>query len=140
MTPRSLPIGQVAAAAALALTLMGTAQAQRVVRDSATGQLRAPTADEAKALDAPAGTVRKAAQPVGLLSGRVNPQPVVHADGSVEQELDESTLMYSVARRNSDGTLSLYCVPGPEAAQRVVDGKVVTRAARSTKEHDHAEK
>lgn len=139
MPPRTVLLGQAAAAALLALALMTSAQAQRVVRDSATGQLRAPTAEETKALEA-ATRARKHAPPVGLLSGKVNPAPVLHRDGTVEQELDESTLMYAVARRNPDGTLSTYCVPGQEEADRVLKGKVASRVAKAAKEHQHEQK
>jgi hypothetical protein len=114
-----------ATAAALALAALAAAPAAqaadlRVAKDPATGQLRAPTADEAKALDAAAAT--KAPVYRGLLTGRVNPPPIRHPDGTVEQELDESTLQFSVARRNADGTISMDCVTGPEAAAKSMKG------------------
>ena len=127
--------GRLALAAALALTFTITAHAQRVTRDTATGELRAPTADEIKAMD---GQSRES-RPVGLLSGKPNPQQIRHADGTIQQELDTSTLMYSVAKRNADGSISQYCVTGSEAAERLVKGKksktsVVSKAG---KEHSH---
>jgi hypothetical protein len=114
-----------------------TAAGMRVSRDGTTGQLRAPTPEESQALDAAKG--RSAAKaPVGMLTGRVNPQPIYHADGTVEQELDESTLSYSVVRRGADGKMEMYCVTGNEAAQRIVKGqKPAIKAAKSVKEHQH---
>lgn len=110
---------QLIALAALALGVAASAHAQRVTRDSVTGELRAPTADEVKAMDASKRTSR----PVGIHSGKADPQAVRLPDGSVMQELTTDTLMYSVARKNADGTISQYCVSGNEAAQRLVKGK-----------------
>jgi len=138
------------ATAALALigavTLHAHAQAAteaglRVVRDPASGQLRAPTAAESAALETAASQNRASSGTrgrIGLLTGRVNPQPVVHADGTVQQELDESTMSYSVARRNADGTMSIVCLPGKDNAERLV--KAPTMAAKSLKERQHEHK
>ena len=94
----------------------------RAARDAETGQLRAPTAEESKALDAAAAKVRaaKGNARVGMASGTLNPQALTHADGTVEQELDESTLSYSVARRNVDGTVEMVCVQGKDAASKAM--------------------
>ena len=92
-------------------------------------------------MDGKTGARQKA--PVGMLTGRVNPQPIVHADGTVEQELDESTMMYSVVRRNADGTLSTYCVHGPDQAHEVLHGKIpasVAKVVKAAKEHKYEEK
>jgi hypothetical protein len=126
--------GRVAFAAALALSFTLGAQAQTASRDTEGGQLRAATPDEAKAL-----SPERAARPVGLLSGKANPQAIRHADGTIQQELDTSTLMYSVARRNPDGTISQFCVTGSEAAERLVKGKKLkaTQVAKLSKEHNH---
>lgn len=109
------------ALAALALGVAASAQAQRVTKDSVTGELRAPTADEVKAMDASTG--KRAAAPVGILSGKADPQPQRLPSGAVAQELTTDTMMYSVARKNADGTVSQYCVTGDEAAQRLVKAK-----------------
>jgi hypothetical protein len=108
-----------ALAALLALGVGASAHAQRVTRDSVTGELRAPTADEVKAMD---GSSR-AKRAVGIHSGKADPQAVRMPDGTVMQELTTDTLMYSVARKNADGSISQYCVAGDEAAQRLVKGK-----------------
>ena len=56
-----------------------------------------------------------------MASGTLNPQALTHADGTVEQELDESTLSYSVARRNADGTVEMVCVHGKDAASKAMN-------------------
>lgn len=85
-----------------------TARAQ-VVRDPETGQLRAPTAAEAAALRGQAG--RQASAPAAL-----PPQPIHHRDGSVEMPLDSSTVMFSVAQRQADGSIRRSCVQGEQQA------------------------
>ena len=94
----------------------------RAARDAQTGQVRAPTAEESKTLDAAATKLRaaKGDRRVGMASGTLNPQALTHADGTVEQELDESTLSYSVARRNADGTVEMVCVQGKDAASKAM--------------------
>lgn len=93
----------------------------RAARDAKTGQLRAPTAEESKALDAAAKLrAAKGNARVGMVSGKLDPQPIKHADGTVEQELDESTMSYSVARRNADGSIEMVCVQGKDAATKAL--------------------
>ena len=115
-----------AALAALALAstpaLAGPESGMRAARDAQTGQVRAPTAEESRTLDAAAARTRaaKGAKRVGMASGAVNPQSTMTADGAVQLELDESTLSYSVARRNADGTIEMVCVEGSEAANKAL--------------------
>lgn len=134
MNIKSSPLA--AACAVAALLAASGASAATVARDPVTGELRAPTAAEAQALSQPAGTgrgaVKAAAAPRGMLTGRINPQPVQHADGSVEHELDESTLSFSVATRNADGSISQACVTGPDAAAAAMKAP-----AKNTKGHSH---
>ena len=121
------------AALAIGLGLASAVHAQTTARDTPTSDARAPTADEAAALAAkPEG---KASAARGLLTGKINPQAIVHPDGTVEQELDDSTVMYSVARRNADGSISTYCVPGAKNAERLVRG--TTAVAKTGKGHAH---
>jgi hypothetical protein len=127
--------------AAVSLSAMADAQpGMRVARDAETGALRAPTAEEMKALSTPAAATGRGAvktdAPRGLITGRINPPEIVHADGTIEQELDDSTVMYSVARRGADGKLEMYCVPGKEAADQIVKGKK-KGVALAAKEHKH---
>ncbi len=110
------------AAMACAPALAAADAGMRAARDAQTGQVRAPTAEESKALDAAAAKVRaaKGDRRVGMASGKINPQAVTHADGTVEQELDESSMSYSVARRNADGTVEMVCVQGKDAASKAM--------------------
>lgn len=110
-------------AAALAAVALSPAQAEpakpasqraTVVRDAATGKLRAPTAEEAAELAAtPAPSAARSAR-------RAAPVEVQHANGAVSLEVDDSLLMYSVARRNADGSITTECVPGGKAARSLV--------------------
>jgi len=131
-------IGLAAAIALAAVISSPAAQAQvaqRVAKDPVTGALRAPTADEVKALDAKTARTASLTGARGLRTGKINPQPIQHADGSIEQELTEDTQIFSVARRNDDGTLDIACVTGKSAAEAVVrDKKAFSKAA---KEHAH---
>jgi|CXWL01.1.fsa_nt_gi hypothetical protein len=111
------------------------AEASVVVRDAQSGQMRAPTAEEARSLS-PAPS-RLAPVRRGMVSGKQNPQQIQRADGAVGMELDESTMSYSVARRNTDGSLSTYCVTSKETAEQLAHGK---KAAKNTKESEHAHK
>jgi hypothetical protein len=138
MNIKSSPMA--AACAVAALLAASGASAATVARDPVTGELRAPTAAEAQALSQPAASGRgavKAAAPRGLLTGRINPQPVQHADGSVEHELDESTLSFSVATRNADGSISQQCVSGVDAANAALKAPAKAHAMTAKKGHSH---
>jgi hypothetical protein len=98
-----------------------------VVRDAATGRLRAPTAEEAAELAA-------AAPPSNARAARrASPQEARQSNGAVGLEVDESSMLYSVARRQPDGTVSTVCVPAATAKSmlrstaRTVAGKAVSK-------------
>ena len=125
----NLRVSGLTTAAVVALAAMASAPAlaaadagMRAARDAKTGQVRAPTAEESKTLDAAAAKLRaaKGNARVGMASGTLNPQEITYADGTVEQELDESSMSYSVARRNADGTIEMVCVQGKEAATKAM--------------------
>ncbi len=84
-----------------------------VVRDPKTGTLRAPTSAELRAMRA------------GVLQPQVAPPPPVKAtvrpDGSRAINLGERGMVYSVMKRNPDGTLGGRCVRGSEAAARALE-------------------
>lgn len=103
-------------AAALALATLGTgaAQAQVVVRDAETGQLRAPTAAEAADLAA-----RAKPSPAGATAGVQRALP----GGGVALMLDESSMVYSVARVNAQGVVERECVSGGDAATRALQAR-----------------
>ncbi|MBB4842752.1 hypothetical protein HNP55_001267 [Paucibacter oligotrophus] len=130
-----------AAVATVGLMAASAASAATVAKDSATGELRAPTAQEAQVLSqGNNGKTALKAAPRGLRTGLVNPQPVKHADGTVEQELDESSLSYSVATRNADGSIDLHCVTGAEAADALHKGKKPAKSSKAVKGHSHDSK
>lgn len=76
----------------------------QVAIDPATGELRAPTAAEAKALAAGMSPMLKDAG-----------QPVVWPDGTVTVDLNESFMQFYVATVGADGTLTMGCVDDPAA-------------------------
>lgn len=118
MIARSLAaLAALAAATALAPAAAQTAPAANratVVKDPTTGKLRAPTAEEAAELAAtPAPSSARSAR-------RGAPVEVQHPNGAVSMEVDESQMLYSVARRNPDGSIGMQCVTGEKAAKSLV--------------------
>lgn len=128
-TRQRLPL----AALLVGLTMAASAaQAMTVVRDRETGELRAPNATELAALKAAeAQPAKSRAQAV-----RNTPTEIRHTNGAVEMTLDDSTTMYSVATRNTDGTVSLQCLPAAEAKKVVKGSKSAAKAAKKVS-HDH---
>jgi hypothetical protein len=107
-----------ATALAVCATLPVAAQAAEkgvVVRDAETGQLRAPTAEEARALQGTRSNERASARALRSSNATAAAEQVT-ATGAIAAELDESTHMYSVARRNADGSVSRECVKGHDKA------------------------
>lgn len=145
LNDRSVRRFGLAAAVTAAVMSMGvparaaeTSSAMRVAKDPLTGELRAPTAEESAALDK-AGSAKGARRaPRGLLTGRVNPQAEIAADGTVSQELDDSSLSYMVMTRDADGSFHMVCVTGADAAQGALSNKKgVARTSKPSKEHTH---
>lgn len=143
-TQAGLRAGLAVAIATAGLMAAVPAHAIKVVKDPVTGALRAPTSEETTAQARAAATLSKtqtrATQPRGLLTGKVSPAAIVHADGTVEQELDESSLQYSTVTRNADGTLNFACVTGSEAADAIVKGKAKAAAHTHTAKEQSYEK
>ena len=108
-----------------------TMQAQRVVVDAVTGQLRAPEAGEwtqpaaAQRSAARAGSARATS---GLESHsavqRLTAAPVSVRLGAVGKRVDMSKMAFSVARIGADGTLSSECVTGDAAATAALHSEV----------------
>lgn len=123
------------AATAVAALIMGvSAHAQNV---------QVQSNDAAKARDTMDASMKAAArgQKLGMLSGKLNPQPVQLANGAVAQELDATTLMYSVARVNADGTIERVCVNGSEAAAKAMKAPAFAkRVSQMSKEQIHVSK
>ena len=84
-----------------------------VVRDAVTGEMRAPTAAELRALRPPPapGT---AATPVQT------PKTVTRPDGTRSVTLGEGGMVYSVVTRDADGKVKERCVHGHDAARDAV--------------------
>jgi hypothetical protein len=108
----------------------------RVVRDPVTGQVRAPTHEEFKAMQ----DEEKAAKAVSrsAVSAPADPaataSKVRRADGSLGMRVGESFLSFAVVTRKTDGSLAMDCVTGADAAEQVVRGKI---APSKNKEHGH---
>lgn len=148
--------GVAALAAVAALVMVPAAHAagagMTVTKDPVTGELRLPNAQERAALErvkakekAAASALQKQANgkaaPVAAKNAdAVNPE-IYHVDGSVEMQLDEESMVYSVAKRNPDGSISMECVTGSKSADRFLKAKsgAVAKSSRSNKGdgHDH---
>jgi hypothetical protein len=102
----AIAVAAMTVAAGVPLSAAAQEKAQ-VVRDAETGELRAPTAQEAAALRAAGGPAESRASTA---------REIRHKNGAVEMRLDESTMMYSVARRQADGSITQACVQGEAKA------------------------
>ena len=80
-----------------------------VVRDPQTGQLRAPTAAEFRALHALSSA---------LQAGQPAPRTVIRPDGTVQRSVGVEGMSYSVVSRGKDGKLSIECINGEPATQQ----------------------
>lgn len=90
-------------------------QGMVVVRDADTGELRAPTADEARALHPRTNTsAADAAAPA--------PKMVTGPGGRRSVQLGERGMVYSVVTRGADGKLEEQCVHGAHAADHALKG------------------
>jgi len=86
-----------------AVVLPALQSAMRAAVDPQTGELRPPTADEARRLtDARAAAFASALEQLEM---------VQHEDGTVSVDLKGLFLQDVVVRKNPDGSLSLKCVP-----------------------------
>jgi hypothetical protein len=94
-------------------------QGMVVVRDPQTGALRAPTADEARALLGNTAQRKAPAQHV----------ETVGPGGSRKVQLGRSGLVYNVTKRAPDGTLHEQCVDGEHAAHAALTPDAQTRPA-----------
>lgn len=110
------------------------AQGMRVTRDPETGQIRLPTPEENKALDEQiAADALQAAQ---RAPAPVTPKPIVHPDGTVQQQLDPQSMMYSVMVRKADGSLSMECVTGEDAAHDLMRNNTTGTSPQGGLQHE----
>lgn len=98
-----------------------------VVRDAQTGQLRAATAAEIKALH----EQTKALHPVKPAQDMA----VRRDDGTLRKRLGESGMVFEVMTRDADGKLVTQCVSGERAAEDAV--RHVSPAAHRNEEPHH---
>jgi hypothetical protein len=125
-------ISRSAAIAAVALAACGSAfaagqEGQTVFKDPLTGQLRNPTASEAKQLNELRAAQRAAAVAERKASGAPQANVVnVLRNGIVQAYLDEESVSYSVVTRDADGQLALQCVTGATAAKETLSNSPST--------------
>ncbi len=85
--------------------------------DPATGQFTGPTAQDAAALEAAKPTVAATSATQNRRSTLAARTPNIYpAQGGVGVALDDSTMQYSVARKDGKGQVVTDCVPGQEVA------------------------
>lgn len=127
--------------ASVAGWIAAPAQAQNVsmvVRDAETGQLRAPTADEAREISASSPTMslsraRSSASasigPRGMVTGSTTPATWQLPDGTVISETTEDMMSATVVIRGKDGRLVQQCVQNLAVAERLLKTPVEVRHA-----------
>lgn len=101
-------------------------QGMVVVRDADTGELRAPTPAEARALHP--GTSASAAA-----AAAPAPKMVTGPGGRRSVKLGERHMVYSVVTRGADGKLAEQCVHGADAASHAA----AHPASNKPEEHRH---
>ena len=104
------------------------ANAQVVVRDAATGLLRAATPEEAQALHASragVATLRKSAV-------AATPQARFHPSGARGARLTDEFMSYSVVVRQPDGSLATLCFESREEADAALKAAASPVAKTST--------
>lgn len=145
-TPPAAPAAKPAQSVSPAQPASQAAPGMVIVRDAATGRLRAPTRDEAGEIGRKAASearARAAARNVRR-SGAVASDAIatdssavtfVTASGVRGARLDESSYAYAVVSRKADGTLAMGCVDGADQATKAVhDGVVAEDHAKES--HD----
>ena len=112
------------AAPAFAADGTSTADNMIVVRDAETGQMRAPTAAEAEALQqkalekSGASTARKVVENAPLKT-----QAKQHRSGAFGARVNDDLASFVVVQRQADGTVAEACLPAAEAEKVVREGK-----------------
>ena len=128
------------AVAALALSATASAAGQdaqagqTAFKDPVTGKMRNPTAAEAKELN----DLRAAHRAADLAARKASGAPQagvmrLQSNGVRSAHLDESSMTYSVVRRNAQGGLEHDCVTGHDAEAKTLSTPVTTQS----KEHQN---
>lgn len=114
------------------------ADAMRVVRDPATGELRAPNAAEAAAFEKAEAQLRQSqAAAKGKAAISKGPTEIRYADGTVETKLGEDSMMFSVVSSDENGNLTFDCLPAEEAKKFVKATKSSKAKAKAKVNHAH---
>ena len=111
-------------------------QGVKAFKDPVTGELTAPTADQAAALDA-AAAAATAAAPAKLKQKALKSAPATFAlpQGGVGMQLDDSQMTYSVAHKDASGKIVEQCLPNKSAAMSALNPKrKATKRAASRQE------
>jgi hypothetical protein len=102
-----------------------------VVRDAKTGKMRAPTADELKALrPRTPSALGTAAKP------QTQAQALTRRNGARGVRLGEKTMVYEVVTRGADGKLTSECLHDGDAAEHAVHAASSPSKVQA-KEHAH---
>lgn len=104
-------------------------QGMVVVRDAQSGQLRAPTPAEIRALAPPPAAAQ--------MNAPSQPALVTHPGGSRQVRLGERGLVYSVVTRGADGKLAEQCVHGAAAADKAVNASANPAAPAAPHKEGH---
>lgn len=132
-----LSFAKLLAALAASLGLAAAAQAQNVIVRS----LDAASAAKVRAAIDASMQAASRGQRVGMVTGTADPQPQVSRSGTVSQELDATTLMFSVARINAEGGIDMVCVNSLETAGAAITAPAFAkRISPISKEHTHVSK
>jgi hypothetical protein len=131
--PAAAPVAALCAALAFAFAIPPAVAAGQpgmvVARDPQTGQLRAPTAAELKALRT------QGAAAVAPLTEAPAPAAVTRKDGVRQLRLGENAMVYSVVTRDADGKSVNQCVHGEHATAKALSQPAA--GAKHNEEHNH---
>lgn len=100
------------------------ARGMRVFIDPATGKIREPEQSDIQQLAPAAPAFHPLMAPAAPLQG---------PGGAVGMKLDDNQMVYSVATKNPDGSVSFECVTGPANAAKVLAGKPGERSQSDVK-------
>lgn len=123
--PAVAMLGAMAGSPALAQTGTGAGtsaagQGAVVVRDAESGQVRAPTAAEMRALQPAASASAKSS------ASQARPAIVTGPGGRRSVRLDERHMVYSVVTRSAEGRHGAHCVTGKHAADHALSAPAPT--------------
>lgn len=132
-----LSLSKIVATVVVTFGLAAVAQAQNVIVRS----LDAAESAKARATIEASMQAASRGQRIGMVTGTVDPQPQTSRNGMVSQELDASTLMFSVARVNTDGRVEMVCINSLASAQAVATAPIFAkRISLSSKEQSNVSK